>query len=211
MKIKRIYRKDCKSSQWSGGTTTEFFLYPKDGSYAARDFQVRISSATVDLEESVFTSLPGVERWLTILKGEMKLMHTGRYARTLAPYEVEHFGGDWETKSQGKAVDFNLMLQKGAKGNLYCLMISPGQTADLEPQAKEDMLFLFAAEGSFRIGGSQAGEKRLEEAVACQDAAILWDWKLEKIVLANPGEEPAVLIVCALALGQEEGDKKHDT
>ena len=69
-KMFEIIKKDqYKVSTWSGGTTTEIFLAPRDGSYADRRFDFRISSATVDLEESDFTPLDGVKRFLTILEG----------------------------------------------------------------------------------------------------------------------------------------------
>ena len=60
--------KDYKVSQWSGGSTTELYLYPEDGDYKTGNFQLRISSATVETERSEFTSLPGVERYLMIFQ-----------------------------------------------------------------------------------------------------------------------------------------------
>ncbi len=195
MEIKRIHREDCKSSRWSGGTTTEFFLYPADGSYADRDFQVRVSSATVDLEESVFTSLPGVERWLTILKGEMRLIHTGRYEKELTPFVVEHFYGDWETKSIGRVVDFNLMLKDGAKGEMHCLEIPSGESISLADKGEADTLFFFAAEGSFQIES-----KETAEAISTGEAALLRGWKSAGAALANRGKETARIIVCTLQL-----------
>ena len=58
MIIRHLTAADFRTSAWSGGTTTELFLYPEGGSYAARDFLFRISSATVDLEESDFQRCP---------------------------------------------------------------------------------------------------------------------------------------------------------
>ena len=42
--------KDYKVSRWSGGDTTELYLYPEDGDYKSGNFQLRISSATVDVD-----------------------------------------------------------------------------------------------------------------------------------------------------------------
>ena len=62
----RVIDPSCfHTSVWSGGKTTELYLYPFDGSYAERRFLFRISSASVDLAESHFTKLEGVTRYLT--------------------------------------------------------------------------------------------------------------------------------------------------
>ena len=54
MKIEHLTAGNFITSTWAGGTTTQLYLYPENGSYANRDFLFRISSATVDLEESGF-------------------------------------------------------------------------------------------------------------------------------------------------------------
>lgn len=69
MTVSVISRKDAVSTTWSGGTTTEFYLFPRDGSYKERRFDLRISSATVDLEASDFTLLPDYQRIITPLEG----------------------------------------------------------------------------------------------------------------------------------------------
>ncbi len=45
-----------KISTWSGGTTTELFIYPEVAEYSERNFDFRISTATVEVEESNFYS-----------------------------------------------------------------------------------------------------------------------------------------------------------
>ncbi len=112
-----IKKEQYKVSNWSGGTTTEIYLAPQNGNYAERRFDFRISSATVDLEESDFTPLANVKRYLTILKGEMDLTFRETEERkvNLKPYEVVEFSGDVPTHSVGRAKDFNLML-KGREG-----------------------------------------------------------------------------------------------
>lgn len=124
-----IKQASYKVSQWSGGSTTEIFLAPRDGSYAERRFDVRISSATVELEESDFTPLEGVKRYLTILEGTMELTFQEEPQRqvVLQPYEVVEFLGDVPTHSVGTARDFNLML-KGCQGEMKVLV---GKNAEL--------------------------------------------------------------------------------
>ena len=73
-----IREQDQKTSRWSGGTTTELFLHPKNGSYAESNFLFRLSSAYCQDSESVFTSLPGVKRILMVLDGRTSLCHQGK-------------------------------------------------------------------------------------------------------------------------------------
>lgn len=113
MTVSVISRKDAVSTTWSGGTTTEFYLFPRDGSYKERRFDLRISSATVDLEASDFTLLPDYQRIITPLEGGFTLTYkeTGEKV-TLAPLEEDFFDGAYHTHSIGKAIDFNVMYKK---------------------------------------------------------------------------------------------------
>ncbi|MCH3950111.1 MAG: HutD family protein [Acidaminococcus sp.] len=116
MTVSVIPRSKATTSTWSGGTTTEFYIFPKDGSYKDRRFEIRISSATVDLDASDFTMLPDYNRIITPLKGGFTLTYaeTGK-SETLKPLEEAFFDGGWHTHSEGKAVDFNVMYKKGLK------------------------------------------------------------------------------------------------
>lgn len=51
-----VSKEDYPVSNWSGGKTTQLFIYPENSEYAKRNFLFRISSATVDCERSEFTS-----------------------------------------------------------------------------------------------------------------------------------------------------------
>lgn len=118
MEIRHLRPSDYKTSAWSGGTTTELLLYPADGSYAERRFRVRISSATVELEQSDFTPLEGVTRYITPLSGGFTLTHPNGESVRLAPLATPYrFSGDTPTHCVGRASDFNLML-KGCAGEM---------------------------------------------------------------------------------------------
>lgn len=116
--IKIINKEHYSVSNWSGGQTTELYIYPEDSKYKDRNFMWRISSATMDIEESTFTHLPGFSRELMVISGETTLEHEDRYKVTLKPFEKDSFMGDWATKSFGKASDFNLMTSKDCSGSL---------------------------------------------------------------------------------------------
>ena len=68
---------DYVCSVWSGGTTTQLLIAPEGAHYAARDFLWRVSSATVELDESDFTPLPEYERLIATLQGGITLTHNG--------------------------------------------------------------------------------------------------------------------------------------
>ncbi len=112
------------TTEWSGGKTTELFIYPENTRYKDFNFKFRISSATVELEKSEFTKLPHIYRFITPLDNDLKLTHDNTDYINLKPYEIYEFQGDNHTSSFGKARDFNLMLRDGAKGQLQSICIN---------------------------------------------------------------------------------------
>jgi environmental stress-induced protein Ves len=125
-----------KIVKWSGGTSSELFIYPKDSSFKVGDYYLRLSIATVEVETSTFTSLPGVNRTLMVLNGQLRLKHEGQHETVLNPLEKDLFSGDWETKSWGKVTDFNLMTKGNCTGilNGYSLTKIQGLTLNLSEQ-----------------------------------------------------------------------------
>jgi environmental stress-induced protein Ves len=53
-----------------------------------------------------------------ILDGEIRIEHSCKYSKNLKKFEQDKFSGDWETKSYGKATDFNLMTKGNVKGEI---------------------------------------------------------------------------------------------
>ena len=119
MKIRVLDPSSRRVTAWSGGKTTELFLYPFDGSYAERRFLFRISSATIDLLESRFTPLPGVTRYLTPLSDGFYLKRGNRWL-FLPRGDVLCFSGEEDILCRGSGRDLNLML-KGARGEMRIL------------------------------------------------------------------------------------------
>ena len=125
MMKKMTAARDYAVSAWSGGTTTQLAIFPPDAVYAHRDFLWRVSSATVDLEESDFTALPDYDRLIATLRGEIVLTHNGGAPLTLHPFEVHAFSGADATHSVGRRTDFNLMLRRGrASGTMEALHLA---------------------------------------------------------------------------------------
>jgi len=130
-KIETIRKKDHHTSKWSGGTTTQLLIYPKDSEYSERNFRWRLSSAKVEVEESVFTFLPGISRIIMIIDGELNLHHEGHHNALLKKFDQDNFNGEWETKSYGKVTDFNLMMSQCCGGKLETILLKSGDLQDI--------------------------------------------------------------------------------
>lgn len=135
--IEIIKKEQLQTSLWSGGTTTQLAIYPKDAVYSQRNFIWRLSSAQVEAEESVFTSLPGISRIIMIIEGELLLEHEGHYKKVLKRFDQDSFSGSWTTKSYGKVVDFNLMMREGCEGDLEAIHLDGEATKAVDFQNKK--------------------------------------------------------------------------
>ena len=119
-----LYKKeDYKTSQWMGGETTELAIFPATSKYIDRNFLWRLSSATIEVDESDFSKLPDYDRVLMVLEGEVVLSYEGERVARLKELEQDRFDGAWKTKSFGKIRDYNLMVRKGCEG--YLDVITP--------------------------------------------------------------------------------------
>jgi environmental stress-induced protein Ves len=116
MKINYLPAEQFSANAWANGTTTELVKYPPESDFVKRDFIFRISTATVEAEESTFSDFSGLTRILMVLEGSITLIHEGRYQKQLNPYDQDTFEGSWSTRSIGKVRDFNLMFNHEAIG-----------------------------------------------------------------------------------------------
>mgnify|MGYP004574533929 CR=1 FL=1 len=121
MKYRIIKPEEYETGVWSGGTTTQLAIYPPGASYADRNFIFRLSSATVETEQSEFTHLPDYDRWLMIFEGSARLVHDRGKEVLLNPYEYDAFDGGISTVSFGRVTDYNLMLRKGGTGSMKAI------------------------------------------------------------------------------------------
>lgn len=126
MDIKILNSYDYKKTEWSGGTTTELFIHPEQAVFKSGEYDFRLSIATIEIEESVFTELEGVARTLMILEGEVTLAHEGQHSKKLKKFESDQFSGDWLTKCTGTCTDFNLMT-KGKTSGILTPLINDGK------------------------------------------------------------------------------------
>jgi len=168
MKLSLLKKSQIPSVKWSGGTTNQLFIYPQEAEYSKRNFIFRISTASVEAEESVFTSLPGVKRKLMVLEGSLQINHKDKYSQTLHKFDTDEFLGDWETTAvaarhssrwredlASKVEDFNLMLREGAEGSLEAFILKEGEQKKLEASVHT---FIYVYKGEIKIGEERAEE-----------------------------------------------------
>ena len=130
---------DFQVSDWSGGKTKQLYLSPPTGHYGKRNFDYRLSTATVELAESQFSDLSGFHRILMSLDHTLHLHNANRQEETvLAPFTPYVFEGSDSITSRGTCTDFNLIYSDHYQGQM--LAISDGQ----ELTQDEAIQFIYA-------------------------------------------------------------------
>ncbi len=151
MKVKLYTSIDFKTSNWSGGTTTQLYISPDTAKYADLNFDIRISSAKVEVAESTFTNLPKVNRQLMILEGEITIAHKDKYTKRLKPLDVDTFQGDWNTTSKGVCTDFNVMTTGNAASELSGLALASNQSKKVHMDEQWDTFFIYLFSGKVSV------------------------------------------------------------
>lgn len=110
-----LQKNNFKVSDWSGGQTTQLFIFPIDSQLQNRDFTIRISTASIQSTFSEFTNFNGYERVILPLNGELKLSHrlmTGEINQDLKAFQLGRFSGDWNTTGSNfpHLQDFNVIF-----------------------------------------------------------------------------------------------------
>lgn len=138
--IRILDQRDYAVSQWAGGETTQLALYPPSGDYARREFLWRVSTATIEIEESTFSELDGYMRYLMLFEGQLALNHPSLSEErniVLKPFQVYTFDGGLDTKSKGLARDFNLMVGNHAKGSMSPLQLKKDESKSISVEHTE--------------------------------------------------------------------------
>lgn len=117
MDVSILKKKDYKTEKWSGGETTEIFIYPEDSTLKDRDFYFRVSSATCSSEKSLFSDFSDYNRYITTLNNEL-ILYNKSEQRNIKPYQIFFFDGSDKTYSESSVTDFNLIIKKGLAGSL---------------------------------------------------------------------------------------------
>lgn len=158
MKLEIKNLKDLPFTTWSGGTTTQLFIKPENFT-VKDDFDIRISSATIDPGDSIFSDFSKYNRFLTILDGWIDIAHpseetnqcVGKRLEKHVPY---YFDGAIKTTSSStvKVIDFNVIWKKSLAGiEVKILDFSKNTKMDL----KNGEYFILSLEDNSKIGLSK--------------------------------------------------------
>lgn len=106
-------------STWKGGKTTQLCIVPENASLQERNFDLRISSATIDLERSEFSDFRGYRRYLMKLEGDITLLIDDKTIN-IKRDEAFEFMGDEKVISISKepSRDFNVIIKKDKKADI---------------------------------------------------------------------------------------------
>lgn len=106
-------------STWKGGKTEQLCIVPEEASLQERNFDLRISSATIDLERSEFSDFTGYRRYLMKLEGDIRLLIDDK-SIIIKGDEAFEFMGDEKVISLSKepSRDFNVIIKKDKKADI---------------------------------------------------------------------------------------------
>jgi len=149
MQLSHTKKEHLQTSSWASGTTTQLAIFPKEAVYKNLDFVFRISTATIDVEESSFTSLPDVNRVIMVLNGELTIRHKNQYTKRLKKFDTDNFSGNWETTSLGKVTDFNVMTRGSVKATVTGFSL-PAQS-EKEFLLNNDVIAIYVSSGEISV------------------------------------------------------------
>ena len=170
MEIRKFVKENLLSTKWSGGTTTQLYIYPENADFSSRQFDFRISTASIDVESSDFTTLKGFERKLLVLSGNLELEHAEHHSKKLVPFEQDCFLGEWQTRSRGKAVDFNVIYRPGMETQLFAKTLVSGESISFNT---DKVLFIYVFSGLVRIGKETAQTGDLIEVFTADSISVV--------------------------------------
>ncbi len=158
----RLIRADAHTTtKWAGGETTQLALFPATGAFADRNFDCRISTATVQ-QSGPFTALPGFKRILCLLEGNgMELNITtaaGPRVEILREplARIDFDGGDTVTARLlgGPVRDFNVIFRPAVSASV-CSYVSAQRVmtyaVSTPPAGQNKEVLVFCAKGEIEV------------------------------------------------------------
>lgn len=169
--MKIIHKDEYKISSWSGGKTTELYIYPEDKKYSDRDFEYRLSSATVEVEKSIFTKLTNYNRILMILDGSLEFFNED-LEKTVDKFEQVSFDGGTNTTTIGKVTDFNVMLKKNScyTSEVVYTSLAKSDNFVLNDIADNEKIIIYIYNGSVNVNSEQTIQEK--DAFVCDKRDI---------------------------------------
>jgi environmental stress-induced protein Ves len=85
MKHKVIHAADVIRKRWSGGISSQYYIYPEGADRSTGEYAFIVTSATVELEESTFSDYTGFDRVIMSLTEAYDLTHDDKESHHLQP------------------------------------------------------------------------------------------------------------------------------
>lgn len=103
---------------WSGGKTWTYYIAPPSATLEQRNFDIRISSASVETERSTFSNFTGFIRYFTVLTDAVELTINGTTQRVNYGKLIKFSGSDLVT-CRGTTLDFNVIVREGINVEVF--------------------------------------------------------------------------------------------
>lgn len=198
----RIISKDrVKKRLWSGGTVNQLFIYPENADFEQKDFVFQVSTATVDVEESLFTFFDNYDRIIMTTDNEFVLVHNDQEEIVLGKNEPHLFYGGDKTQGKGKVNDFNLIMKRGVcRGDVMVLSLEKGSV--IFPRkgngvCAKTLEIVFCAHGklNLRLGKHQ---EHLEQG----DLLVIDHGEMNsKYMLSNEDDQVCEIVITKVMVG----------
>lgn len=111
MQFSIIKKNNIQPNIWDGGKTYQYYIYPQQSNYQTKDFQFRISVASIEKKPSDFTKFHGFNRYLIMLNSELEIIRNNKKEQYLQQ-QLFSFDSDDTIQSYTLGMDFNLMISK---------------------------------------------------------------------------------------------------
>lgn len=143
---------ECPKTPWKngGGSTKELMLWPADAGLDNFDWRISVADVEAEGPFSVFT---GVQRHITLLKGDAMLLNnniTGQ-SHLLTPLKPYEFSGEDDITAylpHGATQDFNVMVRRSSGLHATVQCIAPNTQLHLTPAAH----LLYCIDGPCTVG-----------------------------------------------------------
>jgi environmental stress-induced protein Ves len=177
-----IFRKNEQQvKKWSGGQTTQLCIFPFESNYELRNFDIRISTAKVEVEHAVFTDLSGFQRTLMVLDGQLNISHPASLSNEikLSQYDSYAFDGGLATESIGRARDFNVMTSSRYADQLECKQINEGERLIFPQNTEATFVAIYLLHGVLSLNKQE--ESLLEQDMIWFDCRFLQQLELSAL------------------------------
>src|SRR5690554_5712482 len=146
MHLQIISKDTLTPSIWDGGKTYEYVIYPNEAIYSKRNFNLRISSASIEKTPSTFTQFKGYKRYLVMLDNDL-ILHRNGIIETYVKHEIFEFDSSDTIQLYTLGNDVNVMVKSGSDS----LELKIGR---LQGEYRNTFIFAFAiAETLLKING----------------------------------------------------------